>query len=132
MQCGNCGHNETVYTVTEIPYTFMGKKTVIQNVEGELCPKCGEVFLSMESARKADKAMQSFKREICSKRGVTPEFVRQVRKKLNLGQKEAGSIFGGGANAFSRYERGQTPPPVPLVKLLRILDTHPELLPLVQ
>jgi HTH-type transcriptional regulator/antitoxin MqsA len=64
--------------------------------------------------------------------GVSPEFVRQVRKKLNLDQKEAGKIFGGGVNAFSRYETGKTPPPVPLIKLLRILDAHPELLPLAQ
>ncbi|MDR2892858.1 MAG: type II toxin-antitoxin system MqsA family antitoxin [Deltaproteobacteria bacterium] len=132
MQCGSCGHKETVHTVTEIPFAFMGSKTVIKNVEGELCPECGEVFLDMEAAQKADEAMQNFKHEVCSKRGVTPEYIRQVRKKLNLGQKEAGNIFGGGANAFSRYEKGKTPPPVPLVKLLRVLDVHPELLPLVQ
>jgi len=41
---------------------------------------------------------------------------------------EAGEIFGGGANAFSRYENGRTLPPVALLKLLRVLDRHPELL----
>ena len=55
-------------------------------------------------------------------------FIVAVRKKLNLDQREAAEIFGGGANAFSRYETGKTKPPVSLVKLLRVLDQHPELL----
>jgi HTH-type transcriptional regulator / antitoxin MqsA len=40
-------------------------------------------------------------------------------------------IFGGGVNAFSRYENGKTKPPLALVKLLRVLDWHPELLSVV-
>jgi HTH-type transcriptional regulator/antitoxin MqsA len=31
-------------------------------------------------------------------------------------------------NAFSRHETGQSKPPVALVKLLKVLDRHPELL----
>jgi HTH-type transcriptional regulator/antitoxin MqsA len=41
---------------------------------------------------------------------------------------EAADIFGGGANAFSRYENGKTKPSLALVKLLELLDRHPELL----
>jgi HTH-type transcriptional regulator/antitoxin MqsA len=52
----------------------------------------------------------------------------RVRKKLQLDQKEAGRLFGGGANAFSRYENGKTKPPVALLKLLTLLDRHPDLL----
>ncbi|HCG53865.1 MAG TPA: hypothetical protein DEX10_10780, partial [Betaproteobacteria bacterium] len=36
--------------------------------------------------------------------------------------------FGGGVNAFSRYENGKTKPPLALVKLLKVLDRHPDLL----
>ncbi len=32
--------------------------------------------------------------------------IQRVRKKLRLGQHEAGKIFGGGINSFSRYETG--------------------------
>ena len=38
------------------------------------------------------------------------------------------AIFGGGPNAFSRYENGKTEPPLALVKLLMVLDRHPNLL----
>jgi len=59
---------------------------------------------------------------------LIPAFIASVRKKLALDQREAGEIFGGGANAFSRYEKGKTKPPLALVKLLKVLDRHPDLL----
>jgi len=59
---------------------------------------------------------------------VDPNFIARVRKKLHLDQREAAEIFGGGVNAFSRYENGKTKPPLALVKLLKLLDQHPDLL----
>ena len=59
---------------------------------------------------------------------VDPSFILGVRKKLHLDQREASEIFGGGVNAFSRYENGKTKPPLALVKLLKVLDRHPDLL----
>jgi len=40
----------------------------------------------------------------------------------------SGRNFRRGVNAFSRYESGKTKPPLALVKLLKILDRHPDLL----
>jgi HTH-type transcriptional regulator / antitoxin MqsA len=45
-----------------------------------------------------------------------------------LDQCEAAEIFGGGVNAFFRYGNGKTKPPLALVKLLKVLDRHPDLL----
>lgn len=59
---------------------------------------------------------------------VDPQFIADVRKKLHLDQREAAEIFGGGVNAFSRYENGKTKPPLALVKLLKVLDRHHDLL----
>jgi HTH-type transcriptional regulator/antitoxin MqsA len=72
-------------------------------------------------------AMLAFNREV-NARVVDPSFITRVRKKLDLDQREAAEIFGGGVNAFSRYETGRMVPPVALVKLLKVLDRHPELL----
>ena len=52
-----------------------------------------------------------------------------VRKKLGLEQREAAEIFGSSASTFSRYETGKSKPPVALVKLFKVLEHHPELLP---
>lgn len=51
-----------------------------------------------------------------------------VRKKIDLDQRESSEIFGGGINAFSRNENGKTKPPLALVKLFKLLDRHPDLL----
>ena len=59
---------------------------------------------------------------------VDPAFIAGVRKKLDLDQRQAAEIFGGGVNAFSRYETGKTKPPLALVKLLKVLNRHPDLL----
>ena len=59
---------------------------------------------------------------------LDPSFIIGVRKKLNLDQRQAAEIFGGGVNAFSRYENGKTKPPLALVKLFKLLDRHPDLL----
>ena len=45
----------------------------------------------------------------------------------DIDQRQAAEIFGGGVNAFSRYENGRTKPPLSLVKLLKLLDRHPDL-----
>jgi len=55
------------------------------------------------------------------------ELVR-IRKKLGLTQQEAAKLTGGGKNAFSRYERGQTKPMAAIINLFKVLDKHPEVL----
>ncbi len=47
---------------------------------------------------------------------------------LKLDQRQAAEIFGGGPNAFSRYEIGKTQPPLALVQLLRLIANHPEVI----
>jgi transcriptional regulator with XRE-family HTH domain len=59
---------------------------------------------------------------------LTPiDLLANVRERFKLNQQQAARIFGGGANAFSRYESGKTKPPVALVKLFKVLDRHPDL-----
>lgn len=127
MLCPNCGAAELVSGTRDRPYEYKGKTTTIQNIEGKWCPECGEGVLSEDESERVGKLMIEFNKEVNGE-DVDPFFVLRVRKKLKLDQKEAGKIFGGGDNAFSRYENGKTKPPVSLVKLLTLLDRHPELL----
>lgn len=131
MECPNCENVLMEEATQDIPYTYKGKTTIIKNVSGELCPKCGEFILSREESKRINVPLKEFIQSVnaADATGVDPQFINGVRKKLKLDQKEAGEIFGGGANAFSRYETGRTKPPVAVVKLLRLLDRYPELLP---
>lgn len=126
MRCPACSM-DMVMDTRDVDYTYKGESTKIADVHGEFCPACGESVLEEAEADRVSAAMLAFNKEVNASI-VDPRFVSTVRKKLNLDQKEAAEIFGGGVNAFSRYETGKTKPPLALVKLLRVLDAHPELL----
>jgi HTH-type transcriptional regulator/antitoxin MqsA len=51
-----------------------------------------------------------------------------VRRKLKLDPREADDLIGSGGNEFACYEAGRVQPHPSTVKLLRLLDRHPELL----
>ncbi|MGK9053071.1 type II toxin-antitoxin system MqsA family antitoxin [Neorhizobium sp. CSC1952] len=127
MKCPACGEAELSRQTRDLPYSYKGEETTIASVTGDFCAACGEIVLGDAEARRINAAMLEFNKQV-NAGSVDPAFVASVRKKLKLDQKEAGDIFGGGVNAFSRYENGKTKPPVALVKLLKLLDKHPELL----
>ena len=127
MKCPVCGAAELIRDTRELPYTYKGETTVIPAVTGESCPACAESILDGAESERVMREMRAFSREVNAAM-VDPEFIVKVRKKLALDQREAAEIFGGGVNAFSRYENGKTRPPLALVKLLKVLYRHPELL----
>jgi HTH-type transcriptional regulator/antitoxin MqsA len=127
MKCPNCGGAELIHATRDIPYHYRGRTTTIPAITGECCPQCEEIVLEPQEARRLDKLMLDFNKQV-NEEGGDPAFIAGVRKKLALDQREAAEIFGGGVNAFSRYENGKSKPPVALVKLLKVLDRHPDLL----
>lgn len=127
MKCPVCAAAELVHDTRDQPYTYKGETTTIPAVVGGYCPACGESVLDAAESARVSAAMLAFNREVNASI-IDPAFIANVRKKLALDQREAAEIFGGGINAFSRYENGKTKPPLALVKLLRVLDRHPELL----
>ncbi len=127
MKCPVCGAAKLVRDTRDLPYTYKGERTTIDAVTGDYCPACEEVVLDADESARTSAAMAQFNKEV-NAAYVDPAYITQVRKKLRLDQREAAEIFGGGVNAFSRYENGKTKPPLSLVKLLKVLDRHPELL----
>ncbi|NZD46864.1 type II TA system antitoxin MqsA family protein [Sphaerotilus sulfidivorans] len=109
------------------PYTYKGETTTIPAVTADFCPACDESITDMAETERVMREMQAFHKQV-NAATVDPSFIASVRKKLDLGQREAAQLFGGGVNAFSRYETGKTRPPLALGKLLKMLDRHPELL----
>lgn len=127
MKCPVCGAAELIHDTRDETYTYKGETTVIPAVTGDYCPACSEVLLGREQGDRYSELVGAFQRQV-NAAFVAPGYITAVRKKLALDQREAAEIFGGGVNAFSRYETGKTKPPLALVKLLKVLDRHPELL----
>jgi HTH-type transcriptional regulator/antitoxin MqsA len=111
----------------DMPYVYKGQSIIISAAQGDYCPACGEAVLENAESTRIGAEMLAFNKEVNAAL-VDPGFIADVRKKLDLDQREAADLFGGGANAFSRYENGKTKPSLALVKLLKLLDRHPELL----
>ncbi len=128
MKCPVCGAAKLIHDTRDLPYVYKGEATVMTAVTGDFCPACDEAVLSMVEAKRCSDMAGEFHQQVNAS-FVEPIFITTVRKKLKLDQQQAGKIFGGGVNAFSRYENGRTKPSLALVKLLRVLDKHPDLLP---
>jgi HTH-type transcriptional regulator / antitoxin MqsA len=127
MKCPCCGAAELITDTRDVPYAYKGETTIIPAVTGDFCPACNEIILDGVQGDRYSEWMGAFNRQV-NAAFVDPSFITGVRKKLALDQGEAAEIFGGGVNAFSRYENGKTKPSLALVKLLKLLDRHPKLL----
>ena len=127
MKCPVCGAAELIHDTRDVAHTYKGETTTIPLVTADFCPACDESITDMAETGRVMREMQAFNKQV-NAAIVDPAFIVNVRKKLDLGQREAAEIFGGGIDAFSRYENGKTKPPLALVKLLKVLDRHPDLL----
>ena len=124
-RCTVCGKGTVKREARKVAYTYKGVTVEVMQ-PGEWCDECGEGFLSPQD-------MAATRRELHDAAAAAKGFlssgeVRRIRRKLGMTQKQAGLAFGGGTNAFSRYERGETLQPKALDRLLRLLDRHPKLL----
>ena len=128
MKCPTCGIGNLVLNTRGMPYTYKGKSTVIRSVKGRYCdnPECREVIMELGESVRTSKEMLAFNKKVNAE--LAPlDLLANVRQRFKLTQQQAAKVFGGGANAFSRYESGKTKPPLALIKLFRILDKHPDL-----
>ena len=125
MKCPVCGHAEMISKTQDETLSYGSQSLTLHAMRGEFCSVCGEGVWDTESYRRYTEAQAALLRAV---KGDVSDEIRRIRKNLKLTQAQLAEAFGVGKVAFSRYERGETRPPAPLVKLLRILERHPDLL----
>ena len=125
MKCSACGHVEMASKTQDETLSYGGQSLTLHAMRGEFCPVCGEGVWNTESYRRYTEAQAALLRAV---KGDVSGEIRRIRKNLKLTQAQLAEAFGVGKVAFSRYERGETRPPTPLVKLLKLLERHPDLL----
>jgi len=124
--CIHCETGQMTRDLRTVMASLDGLTQEVNDVRGWFCNQCGEIeFADSDSAARYAAVMDDLVIERRRQRGKE---VRRIRTRLKLTQKAAAEVFGGGVNAFSRYERGEVDPPRAVVKFLRVLDRHPELL----
>ncbi|MFA7404853.1 MAG: type II TA system antitoxin MqsA family protein [Pelobacteraceae bacterium] len=125
MKCPACGNLEMVTKIQDETLTYSGQSLTLHSMKGYFCPVCGEGIWDEESYLRYTEAQTAIIRAV---KGDVGADIRRIRKNLKLTQTELSEVVGIGKVAFSRYERGETRPPNPLVKLLRLVERHPDLL----
>lgn len=127
MTCPSCEHGKLAARAYTHEMECEGDKIQVDGMEYMLCEACGADPVLPAQARKNQLRIADARRAHMGL--LTGEQIRAVRDKLGLSQPQAAELFGGGANAFSKYERGETLQSVPMDRLLRLVAANPGLLP---
>jgi len=124
VTCPFCHRGKLSESVRLQKYDYHGQSTEIEQ-PGLYCSQCDEAILEAKHLKVSRKALQTFRANIDGL--LAPSEIKEIRMKIGLNQKQAGELFGGGKNAFSRYEQGEVAPPKSVSLLLSIINKHPEL-----
>lgn len=125
MSCAMCGATQVEFLEATETVAYKGEILSVP-MAYTLCKSCGHEFVGAEQIKANDKVVLAAKRNVDGL--LTPVQIRQLRKKLGLTQAQAAVFFGGGRNAFSKYERGEVAQSEAMDKLLRLCNAHPSLL----
>jgi HTH-type transcriptional regulator/antitoxin MqsA len=124
--CPVCDAGELSPTTYADTFQHGGREIFVEGLEGFECPQCGADPIFEDQIRRNHARIADAKRKADGL--LTGSEIKAFRQRLGLTQKAAADLFGGGANAFSKYERGDVAQSVSMDRLLRIVERHPELL----
>jgi HTH-type transcriptional regulator/antitoxin MqsA len=95
-----------------------GQVLSVHGLERSRCSACDSAPVMTDQIRRNQLVIADAKRR---KDGLlSGDEIRKVREKLGLAQSAAATAFGGGGNAFSKYERGEVIQSFPMDRLLRL------------
>jgi len=122
--CPLCGGGRLCEKVIEESFNYKRHALTVSDYRVLECPACGEAVVVKESARRAEKMLRDFGRQVDGL--LTAADIKRIRRKLHLTQEQMATVLGGGLKGFARYENGQVVQSRAMDNLLRILDRFPE------
>ena len=125
--CPVCEAGELTPIVYRDTFNHHGAEVFVEGLEGYRCAACGADPVLQDQIRRNHRRVVDAKRAADGL--LTGPEIQALRKELRLTQKDASEVFGGGANAFSKYERGDVMQSIAMDKLLCLIGRHPYLLP---
>ncbi len=120
--CPACGASMRRETRTDSVEYKGHRKTF--DATGWWCMSCDEAIFEGPELEVAERVFVELRAEVESV--LLPEEITAIRQRLNLSQREAGKILGGGTRAFQKYEAGSVPVSAPMNNLLLLLSVGPE------
>jgi len=115
-----CGSDATEIRTETRKMKILGEQHEVQK-EYYHCAVCGEEWVTPEQSKATTDKITAIKRR--AQGFLAPQDIKSLREWYGLTQKQAAIIFGGGDNAFSKYERGEIYPSAAMDKLMRLFDS---------
>lgn len=122
--CPLCGGGLLCEKVLEEHFSYKGHSLAVPDYRILECPACGEAVVDKDSARRAERLLRDFGRQVDGL--LTSADIKRIRRRLHLTQEQMATVLGGGLKGFARYENGQVVQSRAMDNLLRILDRFPE------
>jgi len=120
-KCKLC-QSENITDFVEVEgVTYKGSELQV-SIAYSVCNDCKREFISKPQILQNEAALRNAKKEFDGL--LSSEEIVRARQELSLTQEQASRVFGGGRNAFSKYERGEVSQSVAMDKLIRICLNH--------
>lgn len=105
MHCGFCGKDDLRGVTETEHFEYRGRPLEVGGYTYSVCAACGEEVVTPEQMKLNQRLVADAKRRVDG--FLTSTEIRQLREQLGLSQVDAGKVFGGGPNAFYKYENGE-------------------------
>lgn len=129
LRCPICGEGNLLTRKHQRDSELDGYKFVVSSLLHSVCDHCGERVTTPDQSRHNKKVLVDSRARAVAERDRSQALqgsdVLRIRKKLGLTQAQAFRVFGGGTNAFSKYENGEVVPSDAMERLLRLADSVP-------
>lgn len=126
MLCPLCEEGQLMQIVYADNFRHGDGMVLVQGLEGCECPACGGKPVLADQIRRNQVRVADARRAADGL--LVSSEIRGLREYFGISQQEAALLFGGGANAFSKYERGEVFQSVAMDRLLRLVLANPFLL----
>ena len=116
----HCGNTSPEIRHEDRMITFAGNEYPVVE-EYYYCKNCSHEWVSPAQLKESLAQVTAIKRR--AQGFLAPQDIKDLRERHGLTQKQAAIIFGGGDNAFSKYERGEIYPSTAMDKLMCLFDS---------
>jgi HTH-type transcriptional regulator/antitoxin MqsA len=124
--CPVCEHGRLSPEIYTEEFPHKGAMLLVEGLERCRCDSCGSDPVLTDQIKRNQIRISDVRRR--SDGYLTGEEIHHVRERFGLSQPEAASLFGGGTNAFSKYERGEIIQGLSMDRLLRCVSAFPLLI----
>jgi len=118
--CGQAALKPAIYSDT---FRHNDRDLLVDGLESYDCASCNSEPMFPEQIRRNERRIKEAKR--IADGLLSSHQIREAREQLGISQQEAATLFGGGTNGFSKYERGETAQSVAMDRLLRLVIADP-------